>query len=413
MPIEPRQPAWFRVRPQDVAWLLLFASLAIARPHPSSAEFELLGAMALFQVVEPRIGYLRSDTGVIVSIGIKLALAYLLIGVSGGIASGQYLILMVPVVGAATSLGPRGTALVTLLSCAAYGSFLFFLDFDRYEIPPDEGREIIVRVLMIAMIALLTHQLATATRDQYKQYIETAQKLADTSRSLEAAEATARRSERLAALGQLTAGLAHELRNPLGTMRASAELLGKNLSGENDVARELAGYIASEVDRTNSLVTRFLDFAKPLKLRTEPGDIVETLDRAVERLLRHEPRPRVEVHRNYSPDIPPLAFDSQLLEQVFFNLLLNAAQASAPGSTITLKTKPVPGGVEIAVIDRGSGIEPAHRESIFNPFFTTKAEGVGLGLAIVSKIVHEHGGKIDVESEPGQGSVFRVVLPIE
>lgn len=413
MPGDERQPARFGVRPQDVAWLLLFASLALARPHSSGAEFELLGAMAIFQVVEPRVRYLRSGNGVLVSIGIKLVLAYLLIGVSGGIASGQYLILMVPVVAAATSLGGLGTAVVTLLAAASYLSFVFFLDFSRYEIPPDEVREIVVRLLMIAMIALLTHQLAMATRDQYRQYIETARKLADTSRSLEAAEATARRSERLAALGQLTAGLAHELRNPLGTMRASAEVLAKNLTGENEVARELAGYIASEVDRTNSLVTRFLDFAKPLRLHKEAGDINETLDRAAERLMRHEPRPKVEVHRNYSPDVPRFPFDAQLLEQVFFNLLLNAAQASAPDSTITLKTKPAPRGVEIAVIDRGSGIEPANRESIFNPFFTTKAEGVGLGLAIVSKIVHEHGGKIDVESEPGQGSVFRVVLPTE
>jgi signal transduction histidine kinase len=411
MPVEVKQPGRLEVRPQDVAWLLLFASLALARPHPSDAELELLAAMAVFQIAEPRVRFLAAGRSVLAAIAIKLFLAYLLIGVSGGITSSYYLILIVPVVAAATALGAGGTLAVTLLSAASYLSFLFFLDFNRYEIPPDDIREIVVRLLMIAMIALLTHQLATATRQQYQQYIETARKLAETSRNLEAAEATARRSERLAALGQLTAGLAHELRNPLGTIRASAEVLGKNLSAENEVARELAGYIASEVDRTNSLVTRFLDFARPLQLRKEPGDLNEVVDRAVERLRRHEPSLKVEIHRNYSPDLPQFPFDAELLERVFFNLLLNAAEASAADATISVKTKPSPGGVEVAVIDRGSGIDSSLRESIFNPFFTTKPDGVGLGLAIVSKIVDQHGGRIAVESDSGKGAAFRVFLP--
>jgi len=99
------------------------------------------------------------------------------------------------------------------------------------------------------------------------------------------------------------------------------------------------------------------------------------------------------------------------MASVVYNLLENAAQASPPGGAITVKTRPVDSGVEIAVIDRGAGIADQDRESIFNPFFTTKPDGVGLGLAIVAKIVDEHGGKIAVESEPGQGSVFRVLLP--
>ena len=99
------------------------------------------------------------------------------------------------------------------------------------------------------------------------------------------------------------------------------------------------------------------------------------------------------------------------MERVFYNLLLNAAQASPPRGAITVKTRRAEDVVEIAVIDRGAGIDPKNRESIFNPFFTTKPDGVGLGLAIVSKIVDEHGGKIAVESEPGKGSVFRVYLP--
>jgi signal transduction histidine kinase len=99
------------------------------------------------------------------------------------------------------------------------------------------------------------------------------------------------------------------------------------------------------------------------------------------------------------------------MERVFYNLILNAVQASPQGGAVTVKTRAAAGTVEVAVIDRGVGIEPQQRDSIFNPFFTTKPEGVGLGLAIVSKIVDEHGGKITVESEPGKGSVFHVLMP--
>jgi signal transduction histidine kinase len=230
---------------------------------------------------------------------------------------------------------------------------------------------------------------------------------------LEAAEAAVRRSERLAALGQLSAGLAHELRNPLGTIRASAELLKKSVGTDNPVAAELAGFVASEVDRTNSLVTRFLEFARPFALRSEPCELTEVLDSAVARLERDGKGGGVAVYKNYSPDVRPFPFDAELMERVIYNLLLNAAQASPPDGAITVKTRPTDGRVEISVIDRGSGIKPEHLESIFNPFFTTKAEGVGLGLAIVSKIVDQHGGKMTVESEAGKGSVFRIYLPLE
>ena len=109
-------------------------------------------------------------------------------------------------------------------------------------------------------------------------------------------------------------------------------------------------------------------------------------------------------------DTPRIQADAELLGSVVYNLLLNAAQATPPGGTVTVKTRPLGDVVEIAVIDRGAGIAKPDLESIFNPFFTTRRDGVGLGLAIVSKIADEHGGNINVESEPGAGSTFRVFL---
>jgi two-component system NtrC family sensor kinase len=145
-------------------------------------------------------------------------------------------------------------------------------------------------------------------------------------------------------------------------------------------------------------------------LRPDQADLSQTLDRAVTLVQREVPQ--IAIYKNYAPEIPPFSFDAELLERVFYNLLLNAAQASPPEGAVTLKTRAAGGSVEISVIDRGIGIERSQLDTIFNPFFTTKPQGVGLGLAIVSKIVDEHGGKIAVESEAGKGSIFRVVLPL-
>jgi signal transduction histidine kinase len=270
-----------------------------------------------------------------------------------------------------------------------------------------------MRCLILPVIGYLTNQLAEATRIEARKHQEAAEQLAKANQQLREAEAAVRRSERLAALGQLSAGLAHEIRNPLSTIKTSAEMLAQNVPADNALAHEMAGFISSEVDRTNALVTRFLDFARPIAMRLEKTDLAQLIDRAVADLEKHSPPLDVSIYKNYAPDIPPFLLDGQLMERVMYNLLLNAAQASPPQGTVTVKTRQFNETVEIDVIDRGPGIEPKHLESIFNPFFTTKPSGVGLGLAIVSKIVDEHGGKITVESEPGEGSVFRVYLPLQ
>jgi signal transduction histidine kinase len=266
-----------------------------------------------------------------------------------------------------------------------------------------------LRLACLIVTGNLANTLAQDLRVQSEKHRRTAEQLSQANLQIQQAEEAVRRSDRLAALGQLSAGLAHELRNPMGTMKASAEMLLRNVSAENDVAREVAGFIYSEVDRTNSLITRFLQFAKPLQLRRDQSDLTHTLDRAIAQVERDTKG--IAIYKNYAPEIGPFAFDAELLERVFYNLILNAVQASPAGGAVTVKTRAAAGAVEVAVIDRGVGIDAQQRDSIFNPFFTTKPEGVGLGLAIVSKIVDEHGGKITVESEPGKGSVFHVLLP--
>jgi len=329
-----------------------------------------------------------------------------LIGYTHGIDSRFWPVLLLPVVTAATVLGFAGTLLFILLAAGAYLSYLAWpANWHEYL------ADVLVRVVCMAMGGILANALAEDLRIQTKRYRQTAEQLAEANAQLRQAEEAVRRSERLAALGQLSAGLAHELRNPMGTVKASAEILARTVSAENEVAREMAGFITSETDRANSLITRFLQFARPLELRPEKADLAQALDRAVAMVEREAPG--IAIYKNYDPDIAPFPFDAELMERVFYNLALNAAQATSAGGAITVKTRAAGPVAEISVIDRGSGIDPAHIGSIFNPFFTTKPRGVGLGLAIVSKIVDEHGGKIAVDSQPGKGSVFRVLLPME
>ncbi len=400
-------PAWRRYfRPQDFVWLLLFSALAVFSPDRSSVVIFLLAALGLVQVLEVRIGAR-------ISVVLKLALCYFLIGFSGGLSSSFYLILLLPVISGATAFGLWGTGATALLACAVYLSFLVFVGEDQF-IPDDQQLELILRAIFLPVVGYLTHELARSNRLEASKAQAAAEGLVRANRSLQEAEAQVRRADRLAALGHLTAGLAHELRNPLGTMKTSAELLSRKVSEENEVAREMARYIAEEVDRTNSLITRFLDFARPQHLRLESCDLASLMDDAIVRFERERTGTGtgVTISKNYSPDVPPVMLDRELMEHVIANLLQNAVQASTPGSVVTVKTQLAGPLAEIAVIDRGSGIEQKNLENIFNPFFTTKPDGIGFGLAIVQKIVDEHGGRIVVESTHGEGSVFRVQLPL-
>jgi signal transduction histidine kinase len=402
---------WLRlVRPQDFVWIILFAALAITLPPEirDAPSITWLAALAIVQILEPKIPALGSTRGRIFWIVLKLALGYLLIAYTYAIDSRYWLVLLFPVVTAATVLGAIGTLAFTLAASGAYLSFL--LIYHGHYVPPD-WTTLALRLVFLAMMGNLANMLAEDLRVQTKKSRHAAEQLTEANAQLREAEEAVRRSDRLAALGQLSAGLAHELRNPLGTIKASAEVLNRSVGAENEVAREVAGFISSEVDRTNSLVTRFLQFARPLQLRLETADLGHTLDRAVAMVEREAPG--VAIYKNYEPGIPPFPFDAELMERVFYNLALNAVQATAPGGAVTVKSRAAGTVAEVAVIDRGGGIDPKHAGSIFNPFFTTKPQGVGLGLAIVSKIVDEHGGKIAVESELGKGSVFRVLLPMD
>ncbi len=398
----------FRLRVQDVLLTVMFGAL-IFLAHDIWEKSFILG-LAVLQLVEGRIPFLTTLWGRTVSVILQLIVVYLLIDYTEGIVSSYYLMLLLPLVSAASYLGMAGTLATSIVAVGTYLSFLRFVDFKEVFIPPEQQHILAIRCLTLAIPAVLVNSLGAAIRRQSARYQSTAEQLTAANQSLLAAEAAMRRSERLAALGQLSAGLAHELRNPLGSIKGSADLLARSASHNDPMAKELAEIISAEVDRTNSLVTRFLDFARPLEPRRQSTDVTNVIDRAVNRAVVNQEK--VEVIRNYSPSLPPLAIDPELMEQVFLNLVTNAAQASAAGAPVTIRTREADGQAEVSVIDQGCGIPPDKIETIFNPFVTTKQNGVGLGLAIVAKIVDGHGGKMSVESEPGKGSTFRVLLPM-
>jgi signal transduction histidine kinase len=408
------------LKPQDIVLVLLFAVMAAIDPDHDVWIIGMIAALGLLQILESKIPFADTRAGKVIWMLLELSIGFLLIGYTHGVSSYYYLVLLLPIFSAAKAVGVYSTLVVSLLSCAVYISFILFIgtqfkmDFQadlihicaRDEPCPNDSdselsfydaRGIVLRLLFLAVAGNLASTLAETIREQYVRYRQLAEELSK-------AEAAVRRAERLAALGQLSAGLAHELRNPLGTIKASAEMLTQNLPKDNEIAAEMAGFISSEVDRTNSLVTRFLDFARPLSLRKEPSDVTQTIDRAIQQVKRENQT--VAIRTEYDPHVEPLLIDSEMMERVFYNLILNAVQASSEGKTVTVRVKQ--GTIE--VMDQGVGIAKENMESIFNPFFTTKAEGTGLGLPIVAKIVDEHGGKLTVESEPGKGSTFRVVL---
>jgi len=401
----------------DVLLLVFLASLAVLYPVSEVHAQLFLLSIGFFQVFERKFIEWAGARGEIYSTLVKIGLASLLIAHTGGINSSYYLIYYLPVVTAAMYSGPWGTLGWTALCSAAYCSFLIPA-LREYRLTASGAEELGIRVLFFFLAAILVNRFVMENREQAERYRLLAEQLAETNQQLERVQAEARRSERLAALGQLTAGLAHEIRNPLGVIKGSAETLGQKLPAEDSVAKELAGFISSEVNRLNSLVSRFLDFARPLQLKKHPEEIPPIVDYALKAARDRWPESKVQVEREYAAKLSAVPLDAELTEQVFTNLVFNAYEAmGAEGGKLRVEIarKDIDGrhGIEVTLADTGPGVPPELCEQIFNPFFTTKNEGVGLGLSIVSKIVDDHGGWIRVQPNPGKGACFRIFFPSE
>ena len=417
----------------DLLWLLFLAGLALLPPVREYHKQVILLAFGVVQLCEGWLVDRLQVRGAAYVVLIKIGLATLLVNHTGelSINSSYWPIYFLPAVTAAEYFSPWATLFWTTLASAAYCSYLYLdPEVQELEIPAESYGLLAIRILFFFLEAMLVNRFVVESRRLTQQYQETAETLAETNRRLEQAQAEARRSERLAALGQLSAGLAHEIRNPLGVIKGSAEMLTQKLADSNPLATELAGYISTETNRLSALVTRFLDFARPLHADLAPSDISAVLDRALNDVAQFWKGAPVKVEKEYQASLPQVALDEALCEQAFVNIIQNAydAMTAEGGGVLRVQVKTAPrsfrdrgniDGVEVRIADSGPGIAPDLREQIFNPFVTTKKSGVGLGLSIVSKIIDGHHGSIRIEDSSGssgdgnknRGACFVIFFP--
>ena len=408
----------------DLLWLLLLAGLAVLPPIQEYHKQLILLAFGILQLSEGWLIARLSSRGPAYIVLLKIALATVLIDHTNEIAINSYYypIYYLPIVTAAEYFSPLATLLWTALASATYCSYLYPAG-QEFEIVSENYELLAIRILFFFLAAMLVNRFVVENRRQTKRYQELAEALAETNRKLEQAQAEARRSERLAALGQLSAGLAHEIRNPLGVIKGSAEMLNQKLQESNPLASELAGYISTEVNRLSALVTRFLDFARPLHTELTPQDITPVLDRSLQLVATVWKGGPVAVERNYQEELPAVPLDESLCEQAFVNIIQNAYDAmGSEGGRLSVAAEISRSlgrdGIEVRLCDSGPGVPENLREQIFNPFVTTKKTGVGLGLSIVSKIIDGHQGWIKVESgrspdnPQSQGACFVMFFPL-
>ncbi|ALC16042.1 histidine kinase [Desulfuromonas soudanensis] len=282
---------------------------------------------------------------------------------------------------------------------------------------PAADPEQYLEILLYNVIGFLTGFLAEKEKTQKVRYQKAAHRLEESYDKLKSQadqileiEEQLRRADRLSALGQLSAGMAHEIRNPLGSIRGTAEILQEGIDPA-DRRYEFTCILIKEVDRLNKVVQNFLDFARP---SAGDRDLVD-VNRLLAEVLTLTGPPALKngvTARLDAGAVPEMDGDGEQLKQAFLNLVLNALQAMPAGGSLDISTAASAGVLEIRFTDSGGGIPPEDLDRIFNPFFTTRDEGTGLGLAITHRIVQGHGGRIAVESRLGAGTTFLLTFPV-
>ncbi|WP_043645704.1 ATP-binding protein [Fundidesulfovibrio putealis] len=222
-----------------------------------------------------------------------------------------------------------------------------------------------------------------------------------------------RRNERLTALGNLAAGVAHEIRNPLSSIKGFATYLASKIKGEGP-DKDAAKMMIQEVDRLNRVVSELLEFARPGEMKLKVEDINQVIERTLRLASSDASAKGIATRFSRNDSLTQIPIDSERLTQALLNLFLNAVQAMDPGGVLEVSTsiESASGRVSVRIADTGKGMAPEVLSDIFNPYFTSKPSGTGLGLAIVHRIVEGHGGEIKVESQPGKGTVFTILLPL-
>jgi two-component system sensor histidine kinase HydH len=223
-----------------------------------------------------------------------------------------------------------------------------------------------------------------------------------------------RRSERLASLGRLAAGVAHEIRNPLSSIRGFAQFFMQRFKGQ-EKEQEYSSLMVKEVDRLNRVITELLDFARPKEPHREPHSLESILEHSLKLLEPELVRKKVKIEKEYQPNLPSVLVDRDQFSQAFLNLLLNSLESMGDDGKIKIVLEKENGkdSLKVSITDTGRGIPQGDLGKVFDPFFSTKRKGTGLGLAIVHQIIEQHRGDIMVESREGSGATFQITLPLK
>lgn len=319
---------------------------------------------------------------------------------------------IVPIILGAYWFGLRGGVLVSIISTALFTPHIFAWMDPVWRIY--NYVEIFLFLLIGGMTGVLT-EMERSQRERHEQALarldESHRKLREQTEVLFETEEQLRRADRLSALGELSAGMAHEIRNPLGSIKGAAEILRDDY-GPDAPKREFIQILLKEADRLNQILQEFLSFARPTPPELKQEDVNEVIESVLALTAQSARSSRITVEQRLDRTIGKRDLDAGLLKQAFLNLVLNAIQAMPAGGRLTVGSALRPGGIEVQIADTGAGITPENRKKLFSPFFTTKKEGTGLGLAITFRIIQNHRGTIDVESEPGKGTTFTVRIPI-
>ncbi len=274
--------------------------------------------------------------------------------------------------------------------------------------------------LLIGLVVERQEHYRRGLEIQAETLAQSHRELQEQTRLLLEKETQLHRADRLSALGQLSAGLAHEIRNPLGAIKGAVEILQDDFPPGHPKA-EFYAILLKEVERLNDVLTNFLSFARPVTPHLAPLDVRAVLT-ALEGLISGQARAhRVQIFTSFHAGPSRLMADETLLKQAFLNIMLNAVEAMPEGGDLAISTRLSPEGaaggrpewVEAVFDDTGPGIQEDDLGRIFDPFFTTKKDGTGLGLAITHRIIETHHGTIRVMSQRGKGSTFVVTLPLE
>jgi signal transduction histidine kinase len=321
---------------------------------------------------------------------------------------------IMPIILGAYWYGIKGGVSLSIVSTVLFSPHLFlhwtdpFLDLYNFV-------EIFLFLLIGGTTGVLS-QMERGQRVRYEQAIvrldESHRKLKEQTDVLFETEEQLRRADRLSALGELSAGMAHEIRNPLGSIKGAAEIL-KDDYGPDAPKREFIQILLKETDRLNRIVEEFLSFARPKQPELHRTDVNEAVESVLTLTAQEAKKAGVRVEKLLDPSMGMHSLDGGLLKQAFLNLILNAIQAMPGGGVLTVESALREQAIEVRVSDTGAGISGENRKKLFSPFFTTKKNGTGLGLAITYRIIENHRGSIDVVSEPGKGATFTVRIPLQ